>query len=130
MFCAPRVDDRFLAAQKRARRIDGDEVRIATVGDVLDQARRQAEQRAVGVDGAIEVAPRSQVGAGEHQVADAAVAERERLVGPPVFLEERREPVGDARVRRSAERQRRSASTASAWRDVSREPRVEQFDQG
>ena len=50
------VDDVLFAAEQLSVGIDGDQVRVDTVGDVLDDACGQAQQAHVVVDGWIELA--------------------------------------------------------------------------
>jgi hypothetical protein len=89
------ADDVRLAGQQRAVRVDGDEVGVGAVGDVLEVTGRDAEQRAVVVDGVVEAAPRPQEATGEDQVADGAIGKIERDPAPPHLGEERVDALRD-----------------------------------
>jgi hypothetical protein len=70
-----RVDDGLFRREQAPVAVEGDQVRVGAVGHVLDEARRQAHERAVVVDGPVEVARGEQEPAREHQVPQAAVVE-------------------------------------------------------
>ena len=77
-----RIHDVFFGREQMASVIDPDEPGVRSVGDILDQAKGQADQRDVLVDGPVERATALQVEAGEHKVAQAAVGEVERVAAP------------------------------------------------
>ena len=70
--------------------VHGHQIGIGAVGDVLDDARRQTDERAVVVDRAVEVASGKQERAGEHEIAEAAIVEVERASGVRDLLREAR----------------------------------------
>ncbi len=90
-----RIDNRFFRRQQVPVAVHGDQVGIGAVGDILDDARRQTDERAVVVDRAIEVASGKQERAGEHEIAEAAVVEVERAPGVRNLLREALEHRGD-----------------------------------
>ena len=76
-----RVDDFGLAGEQAALRIQRNQERVRAIGDVLNQPRRQPEQRAVVIDRGVETALELQHRTGKHQVADAAIRKVEGLAG-------------------------------------------------
>lgn len=72
---ASRVDDFFFAAKQQAIIIDGNQKRVNAVGDVRDEPDRKADERAIVVDGGVELPVARKKPAGEHKVADAGVTE-------------------------------------------------------
>ena len=94
-----RIDDVRLAAKHAAIDVDRDEESVGAVGDVLDDAGRQADEPGVIVDGGVESATAPQVAACEHQVADTTVPEVERTAAREL-LEKCGQPIGNSRARR------------------------------
>ena len=99
-----RVDDGLFRRQQAPVAVEGDEIRVGAIGDVLDETRRQAHERAVVVHGPVEVARGEQEPAREHQVPQAAVVERERPAARLDFLGEALQPQADGRPRPSGHR--------------------------
>ena len=98
------IDDGFFRGQQTLVAVEGDEKGVCPVGDVLDEARRQADERAVFVHSDVEVTPGEQEPAGKHQVSQAAVVECERPAGRFDFLREALQPQSDRRAWRRGNR--------------------------
>src|SRR5262249_7867518 len=74
------VYDLRLAREQPAVRVERDEVGVGAVGDVLDESGRQSKERAIVVDRRVEAPVVQEKRAGEHEVAETAIVEIERLV--------------------------------------------------
>ena len=71
------VDDLRFADEQPPIALERHEKGVGAVADVLDESRRQSQQRAIVVDGVIEAAAAVEVAAGKHEVADRTVGELE-----------------------------------------------------
>ena len=89
-----RVDDLAFAGEQAAAGVQRHQERVRAVGDVVDETHRQADERAVVVDGVVEASAAPEEGAREHQVAQAAVGEVEREAASEQRVAERVEPLG------------------------------------
>ena len=104
----PHVHDRLFRRQQPSVVVEGDQPGVGAVGNVLDEPRRQPEQRAVFVDGGIEAAAGEQESAREHQIAEAAVREIERTAGSRHLVGEAQQPRANPGSRRVLQRPHQS----------------------
>ena len=117
------IDDVGLAAEHAAVEVDRDEERVGPVGDVLDEAGPQPDERGVVVHRGVETPPGAQVGAREHQVADAAIRRSGTDGRCGVLVEKRLQPLGDAAIARSASMVASSAAGGIGCGQVGRQCR-------